>query len=132
MSQKTKKTKNEGEGASAQGKEASPEKGPQGGWFRENLEAIVVAVIMALVIRHFCVEAFKIPTSSMEPTLFGNHPAEGINGDRILVNKFVYKFQDPKRWDVIVFKYPLDKTKNCIKRLVGLPGDEIKIWGGNI
>jgi signal peptidase I len=103
-----------------------------GGWVRENLEAIVVAVIMALVIRHFCVEAFKIPTSSMEPTLFGNHPSEKIRGDRILVNKFVYRFSEPRRWDVIVFKYPLDRTKNFIKRLVGLPGERIRLWGGNL
>ncbi|MHC4598785.1 MAG: signal peptidase I [Planctomycetota bacterium] len=103
-----------------------------GGWARENLEAIIVAVIMALVIRHFCVEAFKIPTSSMEPTLFGNHPSEAIVGDRILVNKFVYRFSDPRRWDVIVFKYPLDRSKNFIKRLIGLPGEEIRLWGGNL
>jgi signal peptidase I len=115
--------------APASGEEAEK---TQGGWIRENLEAIVVAVIMALVIRHFCVEAFKIPTGSMEPTLFGNRPADGISGDRILVNKFIYRFSEPKRWDVIVFKYPLDKTKNYIKRLVGLPGEEIKIRGGNI
>ncbi|MCU0722171.1 MAG: signal peptidase I [Planctomycetes bacterium] len=114
---------------------ATPEEAAEkahGGWARDNLEAVVVAVIMALVIRHFCVEAFKIPTGSMEPTLFGNRPADGINGDRILVNKFVYRFSEPKRWDVIVFKYPLDRTKNYIKRLVGLPGEEIKIRGGNV
>ncbi|MHC5038166.1 MAG: signal peptidase I [Planctomycetota bacterium] len=131
MSRKGKRKGGSGD-ASLEGGGAEEPRPIPGGWLRENLEAIVVAVIMALVIRHFCVEAFKIPTSSMEPTLYGNHPELRIRGDRILVNKFNYKFSEPNRWDVIVFKYPLDKTKNYIKRLVGLPEEEIKIRGGNI
>ncbi len=121
-----------GDGRDRSDPEAAEEASSSTAWFRENIEAIVIAVIMALVIRHFCVEAFKIPTSSMEPTLYGDHPEEGIQGDRILVNKFVYQLRDPARWDVIVFKYPLDRSKNFIKRLVGLPGEEVKIWGGNV
>lgn len=97
-------------------------------WLTENLEAIVIAIIMALVIRQFCIEAFKIPTSSMEPTLIGRE--EG--GDRILVNKFAYRLEDPGRWDVVVFKYPLNRTKNFIKRLVGLPGEELQLRGGDV
>ena len=54
------------------------------------------------------------------------------NGDRILVNKFAYDFTDPRRWDVVVFKYPEDAKTNYIKRLVGLPGETVSIAGGDI
>ena len=55
-----------------------------------------------------------------------------FNGDRILVDKFAYDFSDPKRWDVVVFKYPEDAKTNYIKRLVGLPGETVVIAGGDI
>jgi len=54
------------------------------------------------------------------------------NGDRILVNKYLYTFTDPNRWDVVVFKFPGDAKVNYIKRLVGLPGESLQIYGGNI
>lgn len=101
------------------------------GWLRflkENLEAIAVAVVVALVIKHFCVEAFKIPTYSMEPTLLGENK-NGIEseGDRILVDKWAFLFSDPERWDVIVFRYPLNQARHFIKRIVGLPGERLRI-----
>ncbi|MHC5019189.1 MAG: signal peptidase I [Planctomycetota bacterium] len=99
-------------------------------WLRDNLEAVAVAIVMALLIRHFCVEAFRIPTSSMEPTLYGVKPER--SGDRILVNKVGYFFTEPTRWDVCVFKYPLNRSRNYIKRVVGLPGDQLDIRGGDI
>jgi signal peptidase I len=98
---------------------------------RENIEAIVIAVVLALIIRSFVVQAFKIPSGSMEPTL--------LIGDHILVSKFIYgitipftektlfQFKTPKRDDVIVFIYPEDPSKDFIKRVIGLEGDKIHI-----
>jgi signal peptidase I len=91
---------------------------------KEWVEPIIIAVVLALIIRTFVVQAFKIPTGSMRPTL--------IEGDRILVNKFIYKFREPKRGEVIVFKSPEDRKKDFIKRLVGLPNENIQISNGTI
>lgn len=99
---------------------------------REYAEAIFYAFLIAIVVRTFVVQAFKIPTGSMEPTLHGAK----WGGDKILVNKFIYRFQDPERGDIIVFSTKgirgLDKGKDYIKRLVGLPGDKVEIKQGNI
>ncbi len=99
---------------------------------RENLEAIVIAVILALFIRTFIVQAFKIPSGSMKNTL--------LIGDHILVNKFIYGIKvpftggktlvhitDPERRDIVVFKYPEDPKKDFIKRVVGVAGDTVEI-----
>jgi signal peptidase I len=98
---------------------------------REIIESIIIAVILALIIRTFVVQAFKIPSGSMEDTL--------AVGDHILVNKFIYgtkapvvgsrilKLRDPRRGDVIVFEYPEDESKDFIKRVVGTPGDTIEV-----
>ncbi len=98
---------------------------------REYFEAIVLAVILALFFRTFVVEAFKIPSASMEDNL--------LIGDHILVNKFAYAptnfrwekkilpIRDIKRTDVIVFKYPEDVTRNFIKRVIGVGGDTLEI-----
>lgn len=93
-------------------------------FMKEWVEPIIIAIILALIIRTFIVQAFKIPTGSMRPTL--------IEGDRILVNKFIYKFKSPGRGDVIVFLSPEDKKKDFIKRLVGMPGEKIEISNGMI
>ncbi len=102
----------------------------------EWIESIVIALLLAMVIRTFLVQAFKIPTGSMKPTL--------MEGDLILVNKFIYgaklPFTDlrlpglrkPARGDVVVFIYPEDKKKDFIKRLVGLPQDKIAIKNGTL
>jgi signal peptidase I len=126
------------------------EKKPEsyGVWIKENIEAIVIAFIMALVIRCFCIEVFKIPSSSMEPTLLGDiapgaptHPREDCTfrdyhvspgGDRIMVTKYFYAFSPVERYDVLVFKFPLNQAKNFIKRVVGLPDEYIKIHRGNL
>lgn len=86
---------------------------------REYAEALIVAILLALVIRTFVIQAFKIPSGSMLETL--------QVGDHVLVNKFIFTFTDPKRGDIIVFKYPEDKTRDFIKRIVGLPGETLEI-----
>jgi signal peptidase I len=88
---------------------------------REYAEALIIAVLLALVIRTFVVQAFKIPSGSMLATL--------QIGDHILVNKFLYYFTGPQRGDVIVFKYPQDETRDFIKRVIGLPGETIEVRG---
>ncbi|MFH2002688.1 MAG: signal peptidase I, partial [Planctomycetota bacterium] len=82
------------------------------------------------ILNQFIIQAYKIPTGSMQPTIMGNEE-RGIF-DRILVNKFVYFVRDPERWDVFVFKYPLEQSQNYIKRLIGLPGEKIEIRNGDI
>ncbi|MCX5697298.1 MAG: signal peptidase I [Candidatus Omnitrophica bacterium] len=106
------------------------------GIIREWVESILIAFILAMVIRTFVVQAFKIPTGSMRPTL--------LEGDIILVNKFIYgakvpftdirlpKISDLKRGDVIVFIYPENPKKDFIKRLIALPGDIVEIKNGTI
>ena len=107
---------------------------------REYTEAILIALLLALLIRTFIVQAFKIPSGSMKKTL--------LIGDHILVSKFSYGthipneipfiniklFDDivlfskvPKRGDIIVFKFPKDETRDFIKRVIGLPGDLLEV-----
>jgi signal peptidase I len=98
---------------------------------REYAESILWAVLLALSIRTCVIQSFKIPSGSMEDTL--------VIGDCLLVNKFIYgikvpftdlrlpRLRDPQRGDVVVFRYPEDRSKDFIKRLIGVPGDEIQI-----
>ena len=98
---------------------------------RENIEAVFLAIILALFIRTFIVQAFKIPSGSMKETL--------QIGDHILVNKAIYgvkvpflkntivPFAAPKRDDIVVFKFPEDPNKDFIKRTVGIAGDVVAI-----
>ena len=100
-------------------------------WVKENVEAIAIAVVMALVIRHFAIEAFKIPTESMAPTLLGDRLGGGT-GDRILVDKIGPMLFGLDRFDVFVFKYPLNSARNYIKRVIGFPGETLTITDGDI
>jgi len=95
---------------------------------REIADSLAIAFILAMVIRHYVLEVFKIPTKSMEPTLLG----DPWSGDKILVNKFAYDFRGPRRWEIAVFKYPMDTSKNYIKRVVGLPGETIRVRYGDV
>jgi signal peptidase I len=97
---------------------------------RELIESLLVTVLLALFGTTFVVQAFKIPSQSMEPTL--------LVGDHLLVNKFIFggrghwydavlPYRDVRRGDVIVFKFPFQDHPHYVKRLVGMPGDRIKI-----
>jgi signal peptidase I len=113
--------------------------------FREYFEAFAVALLAALILRALVIQAFRIPTGSMKDTL--------LVGDFLLVNKFIYGastpdqipftsinlpavhfpgLRQPKRGDIIVFKYPLDEKLDYIKRCVGVPGDTIEIRNGSV
>ncbi len=96
----------------------------------ENIECLAIAVVMALILKHFLLEAYKIPTGSMQPTILGNDEAQIF--DRVLVNKFAYLVAEPERYDVIVFKYPLNRSQNYIKRLIGLSGERVRIENGDV
>lgn len=103
---------------------------------REWVESIIIAFILAMFIRTFVVQAFKIPTGSMRTAL--------LEGDRILVNKFIYgakipftnfrlpALRQPKRGDVIVFVYPEDTTRDFIKRLIAIGPETVQIKNGKI
>ncbi|MCE9593863.1 MAG: signal peptidase I [Planctomycetes bacterium] len=98
--------------------------------WRDNIEAFTVAIIMAVMLKYFVVEAYKIPTPSMQPTLMGDE-GTGIS-DRILVDKLSFHFREPERYEVIVFKYPLNRAQNFIKRIVGMPGEDFRVWNGDL
>ena len=103
---------------------------------REYVEALLTAVLLAFVIRSFVIEPYKIPSKSMVPTL--------LVGDHIFVNKFIFgwripgtkkwlfKWKEPKRGEVIVFIYPEDEKLDFIKRVVGLPGDKVGMRDGQL
>ena len=108
----------------------------------ENIKTLIGAIILAVLIRSLIVQPFYIPSSSMEPTL--------LVGDRIFVSKYSYGYsihsfpfspnfskkrffsKDPKQGDLVVFKTPSDNRTDYIKRLIGLPGDEIQFIDGNL
>ncbi|MDD5645224.1 MAG: signal peptidase I [bacterium] len=129
------------------------------GAFREFIESLLWAGILALIVRGLFLQPFKIPTGSMEPTLHGSYD----NGDRIFVNKIIFGLRlpwiaydkerqpiplqlkyspviipvkEPARWDIVVFQtrgiIGLDQHKDYIKRVVGLPGETVEIRGGDI
>ncbi|MDR2826426.1 MAG: signal peptidase I [Deltaproteobacteria bacterium] len=99
--------------------------------WREYFDAIILALILALIIRAFVIQAYQIPSASMLDTL--------LIGDRLLVNKFIYgvkipftdktvlEISDPEVGDVMVFAYPEDPSKDFIKRIIGIPGDTLEM-----
>src|SRR5215218_5960039 len=103
---------------------------------REYFESIVIAVILALFVRTWVVQAFKIPTGSMENNL--------LIGDHLLVNKFIFgptplaigravlPVRPIRRGDIVVFKYPEDPNRDFIKRVIGLPGETIELKGKTV
>jgi signal peptidase I len=120
----------------APGAPAAPQKiaCPRGG-FAEFLEMLLVTMLLALFGTTFVVQAFKIPSGSMEPTL--------LIGDHVFVNKFIFEgtgawyekflpYRDIRRGDIIVFKFPFDDHPHYVKRVIGLPGDRLRIVNGDV
>jgi len=102
--------------------------GPRGAGIAEWVIVIVGAILLALIVKVFLLQAFYIPSLSMYPTLH--------EGDRVLVNKLSYRLHDVNRGDVIVFERPPSETSSnipdLIKRVVGLPGESITIENGSV
>jgi signal peptidase I len=92
----------------------------KGRWITE----LIVIVMIVLLIRTFVAQAYNIPSGSMKPTL--------LVGDFILVNKLVYRFSEPQRGDIVVFKYPIDPNIDFIKRIVALPGEEVEVRNNQV
>ncbi len=113
---------------------------PEKGQVRELIEALLVAFLLAMFIRTFFVQAFKIPSGSMKETLqIGDHilvtkysygvhvPNEIIGLNMRLFSDIVFFEETPERYDVLVFKFPRDESKDYIKRVIGLPGEVLEI-----
>lgn len=92
----------------------------KGRWITE----LIVIVMIVLLIRAFVAQAYNIPSGSMKPTL--------LVGDFILVNKLVYRFSEPQRGDIVVFKYPIDPNIDFIKRIVALPGEQVEVRNNQV
>jgi signal peptidase I len=122
---------------------------PTARWMAEMSESVVfAAVFVFMLIRPFCAQAFYIPSESMEPTLYGHEAGLSATGenypssvhDHLFVNKMVYRFREPSRGDIVVFRAPKAadfqggfKTENTlIKRVVGIPGDVMQIKNGTL
>jgi len=109
---------------------------PTGQVVMEYGQAILLAIVLALIVRSFVLQAFQIPSGSMIPTF--------LEGDRVLVSKFAYGIRNPlnnsvwmetgrpERWDVVIFIYPEDKRKDFVKRVVGLPGETVSMVNGDL
>jgi len=98
--------------------------------WRENLEAVTMAIAVALLFKTFVLEVSKIPSGSMQPTLMGSPSANVF--DRVLVDKLSFSFRDPKRWEIVVFKHPIERSRVMVKRLVGMPNEDLKIENGDL
>lgn len=90
----------------------------------ETIETVVVALILALIIRRYVVQTSVVPTGSMIPTL--------MIRDRLFVNKFIYRYKTPIRGDIVVFESPYDDGKDFVKRCIGLPGESVSIRDGYV
>ncbi len=105
--------------------ETTPEKTPSVGSFLWELARIVViAFVIMIGFRFFVAEPFIVSGNSMVPNFH--------NREYLVVNKMEYRFQDPERGDVIVFKYPKDTSQYFIKRIIGLPGEKVQVQNGNV
>ena len=90
----------------------------------EYLKMIVIVVVVVGILNSFILINARIPSESMENTI--------MTGDHIFGNRLAYKFNDPKRFDIVIFRYPDDKTQPFIKRIIGLPGETVDIRDGKV
>jgi signal peptidase I len=90
----------------------------------ETIKIVVVSVLIVMPIRYFVVQPFFVKGASMEPSF--------DDGQYLIINEIGYRFESPQRGDVVVFRYPLDPSQYYIKRIIGLPGETVKIDGGKI
>jgi len=97
-----------------------------GAFIREFLGIVIVAFLLAMILRTFVIEGRWIPSGSMLPTI--------QVGDRVMVNKFIYYFKEPERGDIVVFEPPesINQKDDYIKRIIGLPGDKIEVKDGKV
>lgn len=86
--------------------------------------SILIAVVLAFFIRYFIVELYLVEGPSMRPTL--------VSQERLVVNKFIYRFKTPERGEILVFRYPKDPSRDFIKRVIAVPGDTIEIKEGRV
>ena len=86
--------------------------------------SIVLAIVVALLIRNFVVELYVVDGPSMQPTL--------LDGERLVVNKFIYHWRDPMKSEVVIFRYPRDHSRDFIKRVIAVGGDTIEIKDGHV
>jgi signal peptidase I len=95
-------------------------------FFKETLSIVIIAFILAMILRTFVIEGRIIPSESMLPTL--------KVGDRVMVNKFIYRFKQPQRGEIIVFAPPdvLQSKDDYIKRVIGLPGEKVEIKNNRV
>ncbi len=98
--------------------------------WRDNIETLVGAIVLAMIFKAFLLEISRIPSPSMQPTMMGM-PENGLS-DRVVVDKFSFHLRDPKRWEIVVFKHPIERSRNMVKRLVGMPGEEIRMENGDL
>lgn len=84
----------------------------------------VAAVLIAFALQAYVVKPYRIPSESMVPTL--------LKGDRVLANRFIFHLREPRRGDIVVFRYPVDERLTFIKRVIGLPGDVVSLEAGSV
>ncbi|MCP6719974.1 MAG: signal peptidase I [Patescibacteria group bacterium] len=92
--------------------------------FFEIVETLVIAVVIVFLVRSFIAQPFLVSGSSMEPNFYDNN--------YLLVDELTYRFREPKRGEVIVFRYPADKRAFYIKRIIGLPGERVVVKDGEV
>ena len=100
------------------------EQSPKENFFKEILKFTLIAIIIVIPIRAFIAQPFIVSGSSMDPTF--------SSGQYLIVDQVTYRFEDPKRFDVIIFKYPLNPDNYFIKRIIGLPNEKISLRSGKI